>query len=48
MSSHVRYYHKQKVSDDKLNIGFELLERADRDLAADAGIFGILSGMVPS
>ena len=48
MSSRLQYFHKQKLSEDELNLGFALLEQADRDLAADAGIFGILTGMQPS
>ena len=30
--------------EDELNLAFDLMERADRDLAADVGVFGIISG----
>ncbi len=48
MSSRLSYYYRQKVSEDELNLGFALLEKADHDLAADLGIFGIVSGAIPT
>jgi hypothetical protein len=45
MSSRVNYYFRQGVTEGELDLGFELLEQADRDLASDIGIFGIIDGM---
>lgn len=47
MSDRLQYYFRQKVSEAELNLGFELLEEADRRLASDIGIVGILAGAVP-
>ncbi|HEU4407115.1 MAG TPA: hypothetical protein VFS43_17735 [Polyangiaceae bacterium] len=48
MADRVDYYFRQKVTEAELDLGFELLERADRNLAADIGLFGIVSGAVPA
>jgi hypothetical protein len=45
MSSRVNYYFRQGLTEGELDLGFELLEQADRDLASDIGIFGIIDGM---
>ena len=45
MSSRLNYYFRQGVTEAELDLGFELLEQADRDLASDIGIFGIIDGM---
>jgi hypothetical protein len=42
------YYFRQKVTESELDLGFSLLENADRNLASDIGIFGIISGAAPS
>src|SRR5690349_8381316 len=44
MSDRVEYYFRQRPTAEELNLGFELLERADRNLASDLGICGIVSG----
>ena len=36
------------MTEAELNLGFELLEKADRNLAADIGVYGIVSGAVPT
>lgn len=47
MASTLQYYFRQRVTEAELNLGFELLERADRNLASDLGIRGIISGAIP-
>ncbi len=47
MSSRLDYFYKQKVTEAELNLGFELLEQADRNLAADMGLLGVITGAVP-
>ena len=48
MADRVDYYFRQRVTEAELDLAFELLEQADRDLAADVGIYGIVSGAVPA
>jgi hypothetical protein len=38
-STRVDYYFRQRVTEAELDLGFELLERADRNLAADIGVY---------
>jgi hypothetical protein len=38
------YYFRQRVTEAELDLGFELLEKADRNFAADIGVFGVVSG----
>jgi hypothetical protein len=42
------YYFRQRVTEAELDLGFELLEKADRNLAADIGLYGVVSGAVPT
>jgi len=48
MADRVSYFFRQRVSEQELNLASELLEKADRNLAADLGVFGIVSGAVPT
>ncbi len=48
MADRCDYYFRMAVSEAELDLGFELLERADRNLAADLGVYGIISGAAPS
>ncbi|MFH0899617.1 MAG: hypothetical protein V2A73_03185, partial [Pseudomonadota bacterium] len=48
MSSRTDYFFRQRVTEAELDLGFELLEKADRDLAADIGLHGIVSGAEPT
>ena len=48
MADRTDYYFRQKVTEAELDLAFELLEKADRDLAADVGIYGIISGAEPT
>ena len=48
MADRVDYYFRQRVTEAELDLGFELLERADRNLAADIGVYGVVSGAVPT
>ncbi len=47
MSSRLRFYHRQRVTDAELNLAFEQLEEADRNFVGDLGIHGIVAGAVP-
>ena len=48
MADRTDYYFRQKVTEAELDLAFELLEQADRDLAADIGVYGIISGAIPA
>lgn len=48
MADRLDYYFRQRVSEAELDLAFELLEQADRDLAADIGVFGVISGAEPT
>ena len=48
MADRVDFYFRQRVTEAELDLAFALLERADRDLAADLNIYGIVSGAVPA
>jgi hypothetical protein len=42
------FYFRQKVTEAELDLAFALLEKADRNLAADIGVYGIISGAEPT
>lgn len=48
MADRTDFYFRQRVSEAELDLAFELLEKADRSLAADIGVYGIISGAEPS
>lgn len=48
MAARCDFFFRQKVSEAELDLAFELLEQADRNLAADVNIYGVVSGAVPS
>ena len=48
MAGRTDYYFRQKVTEAELDLAFELLEKADRNLAADIGVYGIISGAEPT
>jgi len=48
MADRTDFYFRQRVTEAELNLAFELLEKADRNLAADIGVYGIISGAEPS
>ena len=48
MADRVDYFFRQRVTEAELDLGFELLERADRNLAADIGVYGVVGGAVPT
>ena len=48
MADRTDFYFRQKVTEAELDLAFTLLEKADRDLAADIGIYGIVSGAEPT
>lgn len=48
MADRLDFFFRQRVTEAELDLAFELLEKADRDLAADLGVFGIIAGAVPS
>ena len=48
MADRTDFYFRQRVQESELDLAFELLEKADRNLAADVGIYGIISGAEPT
>ena len=48
MSSRLDFFFRQRVQESELDLAFELLELADRNLAADIGVYGIISGAEPT
>ena len=48
MADRVDFYFRQRVTEAELDLAFALLEKTDRDLAADRNIYGIVSGAVPA
>jgi len=46
MSSRVNWHFRQRVQENELDFAFDQLEQADRDLASDLNIYGIVSGAV--
>jgi hypothetical protein len=48
LADRVDYYFRQRVTEAELDLGFELLERADRNLVSDLGVRGIIGGAVPA
>lgn len=48
MASRVDFYFRQRVTEAELDLAFQLLEDADRNLASDIGLFGIVTGAVPA
>jgi len=48
MADRTDFFFRQKVQESELDLAFELLEKADRNLAADIGIYGIISGAEPT
>jgi len=48
LANRTDYFFKQRVTEAELDLAFELLEQADRDLAADIGVLGIVSGAAPA
>ncbi len=41
MADRTYFYFRQRVTEAELDLAFELLEKADRSLAADIGVYGI-------
>lgn len=48
MADRTDFMFRQRVTEAELDLAFELLEKADRNLAADIGLFGVVSGAVPT
>lgn len=48
MSSRLDFFFRQRVTEAELDLAFALLEQADRDLAADLNIYGVIAGAVPA
>jgi hypothetical protein len=46
MSSRYDWYFRQRVTEEELDRAFDQVEQADRDLASDLSVFGIISGAV--
>ncbi|HHH29112.1 MAG TPA: hypothetical protein ENK57_12315 [Polyangiaceae bacterium] len=45
-SDRVDFYFRQRETEAELELACELLKQADRDLAADSGIYGVVTGAV--
>ncbi|ADO70293.1 hypothetical protein [Stigmatella aurantiaca] len=48
MSNRLDFFFRQKVTEAELDLAFAQLEQADRNLASDLGIHGVISGAVPA
>lgn len=48
MADRTDVYLRQRVTEAELDVALELLEKADRALAADVGIYGLISGTEPT
>jgi hypothetical protein len=48
MADRVDFHFRQRVTEAELDLGFQLLEEADRRLVTDLGFFGVVRGLVPS
>ena len=48
MADRLDYFFRQRVTEAELDLAFEQLEQADRNLAADIGVYGVVSGAVPA
>ncbi len=47
MAARCDFFFLQNVQESELDLAFDQLEQADRDLASDIGIYGIVGGAVP-
>ncbi|SDF37047.1 hypothetical protein [Myxococcus virescens] len=48
MSNRLDFFFRQRVTEAELDLAFAQLEQADRNLAADLGVHGVISGAVPA
>ena len=48
MADRLDYFFRQRVTEAELDLGFELLERAERNLPADLAFVGVVAGAVVS
>ncbi|WP_375743648.1 hypothetical protein NR800_37150 [Corallococcus interemptor] len=48
MSNRLDFFFRQKVTEAELDLAFSQLEQADRNLASDLGVHGVISGAVPA
>ena len=48
MADRLDFFFRQRVTEAELDLAFALLEKADRDFAADLNIYGVVSGAVPA
>ena len=48
MADRLDFYYRQRVTEAELDLGFALLEKADHNLAADIGVYGVVAGAVPT
>lgn len=46
MADRLDYFFRQRVTEAELDLGFELLEQADRNLVVDIGIFGVVAELI--
>jgi hypothetical protein len=48
VADRVDFYFRQRVTEAELDLAFELLEKADHNLASDLGVFGVIAGAIPT
>ncbi|ATB45935.1 hypothetical protein [Corallococcus macrosporus] len=48
MSNRLDFFFRQRVTEAELDLAFAQLEQADRNLASDLGVHGVISGAVPA
>ncbi|MCU0692807.1 MAG: hypothetical protein MUF54_15510 [Polyangiaceae bacterium] len=48
MAARLDFYYRQRVTEAELDLAFALLEKADHNLAADIGVYGVVTGAVPT
>jgi hypothetical protein len=47
VADRVDFFFRQRVTEAELDLAFELLEKADHNLASDLGVFGVIAGAIP-
>jgi len=48
VADRVDFFFRQRVTEAELDLAFELLEKADHNLASDLGVFGVIAGAIPT
>jgi hypothetical protein len=48
VADRVDFFFRQRVTEAELDLAFELLEKADHNLASDLSVFGVIAGAIPT